>query len=339
LTIQATSAANIESSAADLIVAFPDNRLLIDLCGEFDKNLTQVEKALDIQIVRRGNELALVGDPDIALKTQAVLETMYLRLEQGKELLSADIDAVIRFGNSSENTGVRDGDQIEMFSAGGTEIRTRKKTVEPRTPTQKLYVQKLFKHELVFGLGPAGTGKTYLAVAAAVSMFIEGQVDRIILSRPAVEAGERLGFLPGDMKDKVDPYMQPLYDALNDFLPANQLAKLIEDKKIEIAPLAFMRGRTLANAFVVLDEAQNATTMQMKMFLTRMGQGSHMAITGDTSQIDLPRGVPSGLVEAKKVLSNVKGIGFTQFDVSDVVRHPMVAKIIQAYDKNAKRNG
>ncbi len=339
MTIQATSAANIESSAADLIVAFPDNRLLIDLCGEFDKNLTQVEKALDIQIVRRGNELALVGDPDIALKTQAVLETMYLRLEQGKELLSADIDAVIRFGNSSENTGVRDGDQIEMFSAGGTEIRTRKKTVEPRTPTQKLYVQKLFKHELVFGLGPAGTGKTYLAVAAAVSMFIEGQVDRIILSRPAVEAGERLGFLPGDMKDKVDPYMQPLYDALNDFLPANQLAKLIEDKKIEIAPLAFMRGRTLANAFVVLDEAQNATTMQMKMFLTRMGQGSHMAITGDTSQIDLPRGVPSGLVEAKKVLSNVKGIGFTQFDVSDVVRHPMVAKIIQAYDKNAKRNG
>ena len=339
MTIQATSAANIESSAADLIVAFPDNRLLIDLCGEFDKNLTQVEKALDIQIVRRGNELALVGDPDIALKTQAVLETMYLRLEQGKELLSADIDAVIRFGNSSENTGVRDGDQIEMFSAGGTEIRTRKKTVEPRTPTQKLYVQKLFKHELVFGLGPAGTGKTYLAVAAAVSMFIEGQVDRIILSRPAVEAGERLGFLPGDMKDKVDPYMQPLYDALNDFLPANQLAKLIEDKKIEIAPLAFMRGRTLANAFVVLDEAQNATTMQMKMFLTRMGQGSHMAITGDTSQIDLPRGVPSGLVEAKKVLSDVKGIGFTQFDVSDVVRHPMVAKIIQAYDKNAKRNG
>lgn len=339
MTIQATSAAKIESSAADLIVAFPDNRLLIDLCGEFDKNLTQVEKALDIQIVRRGNELALVGDPDIALKTQAVLETMYLRLEQGKELLSADIDAVIRFGNSSENTGVRDGDQIEMFSAGGTEIRTRKKTVEPRTPTQKLYVQKLFKHELVFGLGPAGTGKTYLAVAAAVSMFIEGQVDRIILSRPAVEAGERLGFLPGDMKDKVDPYMQPLYDALNDFLPANQLAKLIEDKKIEIAPLAFMRGRTLANAFVVLDEAQNATTMQMKMFLTRMGQGSHMAITGDTSQIDLPRGVPSGLVEAKKVLSDVKGIGFVQFNVSDVVRHPMVAKIIQAYDKNAKRNG
>jgi phosphate starvation-inducible PhoH-like protein len=339
LTTQATSAATIAGTAAELIVTFPDNRLLIDLCGEFDKNLAQVEKALSVQIIRRGNELAVIADADAALKTQTVLQSMYLRLEQGKELLTADIDAVIRFGNSSDNTGVRDGDQIEMFSAGGTEIRTRKKTVEPRTPAQKKYVEQLFKHELVFGLGPAGTGKTYLAVAAAVSMFIEGQVDRIILSRPAVEAGERLGFLPGDMKDKVDPYMQPLYDALNDFLPANQLGKLIEDKKIEIAPLAFMRGRTLANAFVVLDEAQNATTMQMKMFLTRMGEGSHMAITGDTSQIDLPRGVPSGLVEAKNVLRDIKGIGFTQFDVSDVVRHPMVAKIIQAYDKNAKKHG
>jgi len=197
-------------------------------------------------------------------------------------------------------------------------------------------MEQLFKHELVFGLGPAGTGKTYMAVAAAVSMFIEGQVDRIVLSRPAVEAGERLGFLPGDMKDKIDPYMQPLYDALNDFLPSNQLGKLIEEKKIEIAPLAFMRGRTLANAFVVLDEAQNATTMQMKMFLTRMGEGSRMAITGDTSQIDLPRGVPSGLIEAKHVLRKVKGIGFTEFDASDVVRHPMVAKIIRAYDANKK---
>ena len=338
LTTKASGTAQT-AEAPEIIVTFPDNKLLIDLCGEFDKNLAQVEKALSIQIIHRGNELALIADPDAAEKAQNVLKAMYLRLEQKRELLSPDIDAILRFGNSAENTGVRDGDQIEMFSAGGTEIRTRKKTVEPRTPTQKKYVEQLFKHELVFGLGPAGTGKTDLAVAAAVSMFIEGQVDRIILSRPAVEAGERLGFLPGDMKDKVDPYMQPLYDALNDFLPANQLGKLLEEKKIEIAPLAFMRGRTLANAFVVLDEAQNATTMQMKMFLTRMGEGSHMAITGDTSQIDLPRGVPSGLVEAQKVLRDVKGIGFTQFDVSDVVRHPMVAKIIQAYDKNAKRNG
>jgi phosphate starvation-inducible PhoH-like protein len=338
LTTKAKQAA-ISAEAPELIVTFPDNKLLIDLCGQFDKNLAQVETALSIQIVHRGNELAILGDPERAEKTQTILKSMYLRLEQRRELLTADIDAILRFGDSVENTGVQDGDQIEMFSAGGTEIRTRKKTVEPRTPTQKTYVEQLFKHELVFGLGPAGTGKTYLAVAAAVSMFIEGQVDRIILSRPAVEAGERLGFLPGDMKDKVDPYMQPLYDALNDFLPANQLAKLIEEKKIEIAPLAFMRGRTLANAFVVLDEAQNATTMQMKMFLTRMGQGSHMAITGDPSQIDLPRGVPSGLIEAQKVLDNVEGIGFTKFSVADVVRHPMVAKIIRAYDANAKRNG
>jgi len=199
-------------------------------------------------------------------------------------------------------------------------------------------IEDLFAKELVFGLGPAGTGKTYLAVAVGVSMFIEGKVDKIILSRPAVEAGERLGFLPGDMKDKVDPYMQPLYDALNDFLPGKQLAKLIEDKQIEIAPLAFMRGRTLSNAFVVLDEAQNATTMQMKMFLTRLGQGSRMAITGDMSQIDLPRGIKSGLVEAESVLRNTPGIGFTHFKASDVVRHPMVAKIINAYDKHAGRH-
>jgi phosphate starvation-inducible protein PhoH and related proteins len=221
-----------------------------------------------------------------------------------------------------------------MFGDGARlEIRTRKKVVEPRTPAQKEYVRQLFRHELVFGLGPAGTGKTYLAVAAAVSMFLEGQFDKIILSRPAVEAGERLGFLPGDMREKVDPYMQPLYDALNDFFPARQVQKMMEERQIEIAPLAFMRGRTLANAFVVLDEAQNATTMQMKMFLTRLGEGSRMAVTGDMTQIDLPRGVVSGLVEAERVLRGVDGIGFARFGPEDVVRHPLVAKIIRAYDK------
>jgi phosphate starvation-inducible PhoH-like protein len=190
----------------------------------------------------------------------------------------------------------------------------------------------LFKNELCFGIGPAGTGKTYLAVAVGVSMFITGRVDKIILSRPAVEAGERLGFLPGDMKEKVDPYMQPLYDALNDFLPAKQMAKLMEDKAIEIAPLAFMRGRTLANAFVVLDEAQNATSMQMKMFLTRLGEGSRMVITGDRTQIDLPRGVQSGLADAERLLSNIPKISFNYFTSKDVVRHPLVAAIIEAYD-------
>ena len=192
-----------------------------------------------------------------------------------------------------------------------------------------------WSNELAFGIGPAGTGKTYLAVAVGVNMFLNGQVDKIILSRPAVEAGERLGFLPGDMKEKVDPYMQPLYDALNDFLPAKQLAKMTEEKLIEIAPLAFMRGRTLSNAFVVLDEAQNATTMQMKMFLTRLGEGSRMVITGDRTQIDLPRGVPSGLADAERLLNAIPKISFNYFTSKDVVRHPLVAAIIEAYEKDS----
>lgn len=212
-------------------------------------------------------------------------------------------------------------------------ITTRKKPVAPRTAAQKAYAANLMGEGIHFGVGPAGTGKTYLAVAAAVHHFSTGLVDRIILSRPAVEAGERIGFLPGDMKEKVDPYMQPLYDALADFLPGKQLASLIEEKRVEIAPLGFMRGRTLSNAYIVLDEAQNATTMQMKMFLTRLGEGSHMAITGDVSQVDLPKGVPSGLIEATQVLKGVEGISIDTFTGKDVVRHPLVARIIEAYDR------
>ncbi|MEO1549213.1 MAG: PhoH family protein [Pseudomonadota bacterium] len=317
------------------LISFPDNRLLIDLCGELDSHLTRIETALGVTITRRGNELALWGDSSARKDAQSVLETLYARLEAGRPVEHGDVDGALRMLHAPPEPE-EPANQLEMFDGGGTEIRTRKKVVEPRTPAQKAYVQSLFTHELVFGLGPAGTGKTYLAVAAAVSMFIEGKVDKIILSRPAVEAGERLGFLPGDMKDKVDPYMQPLYDALNDFLPGKQVGRLIEEKQIEIAPLAFMRGRTLANAFVVLDEAQNATTMQMKMFLTRLGEGSRMAITGDATQVDLPRGVPSGLIEASRILSGVKGIGITTFKAVDVVRHPMVAKIIQAYEAAAK---
>jgi len=323
----------------ETLLNFPDNRYLIDLCGALDRNLTTIEKALGVQIVRRGNEIAVMGDEDAQAKAASILNSLYERTEQGKPVEPADIDAAIRFGGKLQDESRTAVGQIEMFKGGHLEIRTRKKTVEPRTMTQKHYVEDLFAKELVFGLGPAGTGKTYLAVAAAVSMFINGLVDKIILARPAVEAGERLGFLPGDMKEKVDPYMQPLYDALNDFFPTKQVEKLIEDRRIEIAPLAFMRGRTLSNAYVVLDEAQNATTMQMKMFLTRMGEGSRMAITGDMSQIDLPRNVPSGLVEAEKILREVKGIGFTYFKTEDIVRHPMVAKIVTAYDKHAKTNG
>jgi phosphate starvation-inducible PhoH-like protein len=312
------------------VLEFPENRLLIELCGEFDRNIAQIEHLMDVQIVRRGNALAVHGGArDDAAQ---VLETLYKRAESGRSIEAGDIDAVVRLGNSDEDTGTRDGDQMEMFQTGDLEIKTRKKTVEPRTKAQQDYVRALYGHELAFGIGPAGTGKTYLAVAVAVNQMINGHVDRIILSRPAVEAGEKLGYLPGDMKDKVDPYMQPLYDALNDFLPGKQLAKLIEEKRIEIAPLAFMRGRTLANAYVVLDEAQNATSMQMKMFLTRLGQGSRMVITGDRSQVDLPRGVTSGLREAERILEGIKGISFNYFTAKDVVRHPMVAKIIEAYD-------
>ncbi len=311
---------------------FPDNRLLIDLCGAFDQNLARIESQLDVQIIRRGNQLIVIGDVTGRQKAADVLGALYRRLEAGRDVLAGDIDREMRMGGSRQKNQAPSGTSPRRKS-GNVEITTRQRVVEPRTEAQKAYVQALFDKELVFGIGPAGTGKTYLAVAVAVNMFIGGHVDKIILSRPAVEAGERLGFLPGDMKDKVDPYMQPLYDALNDFLPARQVGKLIEEKRIEIAPLAFMRGRTLSNAFVVLDEAQNATSIQMKMFLTRLGEGSRMAITGDRTQVDLQRGVQSGLKDAEGLLKNINQISFNYFTSKDVVRHKLVAKIIEAYDK------
>ena len=328
----AMSALSDPDAVAETLLEFPDNRLLIDLCGEFDRNLAQIETALDIQILRRGNQLAVIGEEAARARAVEVLRALYHKLEAGRTVEPGDVDGELRIGGSARGTGARDGDQMELFQGGRVEIKTRKKLVEPRTEAQKAYVRSLFANELAFGIGPAGTGKTYLAVAVGVSMFITGQVDKIILSRPAVEAGERLGFLPGDMKDKVDPYMQPLYDALNDFLPGKQVAKLIEEKRIEIAPLAFMRGRTLSNAFVVLDEAQNATSMQMKMFLTRLGEGSRMVITGDRTQVDLPRGVSSGLADAERLLKSIEKIGFNYFTSKDVVRHPLVAAIIEAYE-------
>ncbi|GGD38161.1 PhoH family protein [Sinisalibacter lacisalsi] len=313
----------------ETLLEFPDNRLLIDLCGQFDRNLAQIEHQLEVQILRRGNQLAIHGEVAARARAAEVLAALYTRLETGRAIEAGDIDGEIRLGGESEAPV---GGQMELFKGGRVEIKTRKKLVEPRTAAQAAYVKNLFKHELAFGIGPAGTGKTYLAVAVGVNLFIGGHVDRIILSRPAVEAGEKLGYLPGDMKEKVDPYMQPLYDALNDFLPGKQVAKLIEEKRIEIAPLAFMRGRTLSNAFVVLDEAQNATTMQMKMFLTRLGEGSRMVVTGDRSQVDLPRGVASGLRDAETLLKGIDDISFNYFTAKDVVRHPLVAKIIEAYD-------
>jgi phosphate starvation-inducible PhoH-like protein len=331
---------NDPDSLSEAVLEFPDNRLLIDLCGEYDRNLAAIEQKMGVHILRRGNQLSVHGGTEAVAECEAVLQGLYERLEEGRDVESGDIDREIRMGPGDVEPAAdatRDGNQLEMFRAGRVEIKTRKKRVEPRTEAQQSYVENLFKNELAFGIGPAGTGKTYLAVAVGVSMFIDGAVDRIILSRPAVEAGEKLGYLPGDMKDKVDPYMQPLYDALNDFLPAKQVAKLIEEKRIEIAPLAFMRGRTLANAFVVLDEAQNATSMQMKMFLTRLGEGSRMVITGDRSQVDLPRGVSSGLHDAERLLKQIPKISFNYFTSKDVVRLALVAAIFEAYEEEEAR--
>ncbi len=324
-----------QNELSETTIEFADNFLLIDLCGEHDRNLTAIETRLEVQILRRGNRLVIIGEAVGRDAAADVLQALYQRLEAGKSLEPGDIDRELRMGVADRAVPER-GDQIEMFKgqadASRVEIKTRRKLVEPRTEAQKAYVKALYDNELAFGIGPAGTGKTYLAVAVGVNMFISGHVDKIILSRPAVEAGEKLGYLPGDMKDKVDPYMQPLYDALNDFLPGKQVAKMIEEKVIEIAPLAFMRGRTLSNAFVVLDEAQNATSMQMKMFLTRLGEGSRMVITGDRTQVDLPRGVSSGLSDAERLLKGISRISFNYFTSKDVVRHPLVAAIIEAYE-------
>jgi phosphate starvation-inducible PhoH-like protein len=333
LGISALTPPTIPSDVDQTHLEFPDNRLLMDVCGEYDRNLTHLESQMGVQIIRRGNQLIVIGDSDGRAQVVEALESLYQMRAEGRAIEAGDVAALIRLGRAKGQNEAAAA-QMEMFRTGALEIRTRRKNVLPRTEAQQAYTRALMDNVLNFGIGPAGTGKTYIAVAVAVQMFAEGHVDKILLSRPAVEAGERLGFLPGDMKEKIDPYMQPLYDALNDFLPAKQLQKLMEERRIEIAPLAFMRGRTLSNAFVVLDEAQNATEMQMKMFLTRLGEGSRMAITGDRSQIDLPRGVNSGLRAAERILDGVPGIGFSYFTSADVVRHPLVARIIQAYERD-----
>ena len=333
MAIRALTPPPNDLASVDVQIEFPDNRLLIDLCGEHNRNLVAIESTLGVQLAHRGNVIAVHGEPAAQKRAAEVLRSLYARLEEGRPVEPGDLDREFRMGPSvSFDPDDETDDQLEMFKGDRVEIRTRRKIVEPRTEAQKAYVRALYETELAFGIGPAGTGKTYLAVAAGVSMFMQGDVDKIILCRPAVEAGERLGFLPGTQEDKVDPYMQPLYDALNDFLGGKEVAKLREAKKIEIAPLAFMRGRTLSNAFVVLDEAQNATTMQMKMFLTRLGEGSRMVSTGDRSQVDLPRGVPSGLADAERLLKPIKKISFNYFTSKDVVRHPLVAAIIEAYE-------
>jgi phosphate starvation-inducible PhoH-like protein len=309
---------------------FEDNKLLQELYGERDRNLERIERALGVSVVSRGNRLAISGPGPRTEMARAALQALYDRLGRGLEIDPAAIDAAIRLAETraSKNGGLWDESE---------EIRTRRRRIAPRGAAQAQYIKALRAHDLVFGLGPAGTGKTYLAVAMAVDMLMSGAVERIVLSRPAVEAGERLGFLPGDLREKVDPYLRPLYDALHDMLPVEQVMRRIESGEIEIAPLAFMRGRTLANAYVILDEAQNTTPVQMKMFLTRLGENARMAVTGDLSQIDLPHGTRSGLRDALDTIAGIEGIAVVEFTEADVVRHGLVSRIVAAYDRREHR--
>lgn len=311
-----------ELETARVVVPFEDNRLLTQLLGEYDSHLALIEDRLGIDAHAHGNVVILTGPAAACDIARNVLERLYARIRKGEAVGAGDIDGLIRHART-EGTA----------ADGQAQIATRRKVVKARTPTQSDYMRAIQKHDLVFGTGPAGTGKTYIAVAFAAHCLERGLVERIILSRPAVEAGERLGFLPGDMRDKVDPYLRPLYDALYDVLPPEKVERDIETGVVEVAPLAFMRGRTLSNAFVILDEAQNTTSMQMKMFLTRIGEGSKMVVTGDPSQIDLPFGTKSGLVEAVELLSGVDDISIVNFVAGDIVRRDLVAKIVDAYEK------
>src|SRR5216110_1416467 len=302
---------------------FDDNLLLPLLYGERDQHLDRIERQLGVSLVPRGNRLAIAGPASATEVARLALSRLYERLKRGDEIDLAAVEAALRLAQAETE------DKSLSLWREDVGFRTRKRRIAPRSAGQAVYVKAMREHELVFGLGPAGTGKTYLAVAAAIDLLMSGQVERVILSRPAVEAGERLGFLPGDLRDKVDPYLRPIFDALNDMLPAEQLAKRLGTGEIEVAPIAFMRGRTLAHAFVILDEAQNTTPVQMKMFLTRMGEGTHMVVTGDLTQIDLPPGTRCGLRDALDTLEGVPGIGVARLDKRDVVRHPLVARIVR----------
>ncbi|WP_219894115.1 PhoH family protein [Aquisediminimonas profunda] len=313
---------------ARLEIVFDKPQLLGRLFGEFDQNLVAIENRFGVYIAARGNKLQLEGEAEAIARARDVLTGLYNRLAKGQEIDAGAVQALIQM--AFEPT--LDGIIRHEHEAPPIMIRTRKKTIVPRSATQIRYMEALARNDIIFALGPAGTGKTYLAVAQAVSQLITGSVDRLILSRPAVEAGERLGFLPGDMKEKVDPYLRPLYDALYDCLPAEQVERRIASGEIEIAPIAFMRGRTLADAFVILDEAQNTTPMQMKMFLTRFGQNSRMVVCGDPKQVDLPDPSKSGLADAVSRLEGVEGIATVTFGIGDVVRHPVVGRIVEAYE-------
>lgn len=316
---------------ADINFELYNNALIQQLVGQQDGNLRLIEKILGIEISSFGNQINIKGNQDAIEQAKTAIDVLYHKVSKGIEIGEEEVKAAVRMSNANAAQVPTDQNLNDIV------LKTKKRHIYPRTATQALYIQEMMKNEMVFGMGPAGTGKTYLAVALAVSMMLEGKIDKIILSRPAVEAGENLGFLPGDLKEKVDPYLRPLYDALYEMLPAEQVDKKLAIGEIEIAPLAFMRGRTLSNAFVILDEAQNTTPMQMKMFLTRLGENSRMVINGDLSQVDLPRGTISGLRDALDTLKETQGISSVRFTAIDVVRHGLVAKIVKAYEEKSQK--
>lgn len=324
----------MKKNAESVSIAFTDNSLLPMLFGDEDIHLTKLEKKFNVQATTRGNMLVISGEKASVDACRAVVESLYNDLKKGREVGTKEVDAAIRMIAALSDP--RDENQ-NSFASQELIVKTMKKSVKPYSPAQAKYIESLSKNDVVFTLGPAGTGKTYIAVAMAVAMFTAGRVEKIILSRPAVEAGEKLGFLPGDLKEKIDPYLRPLYDALQDMIPAERLLRHMEVGDIEVAPLAFMRGRTLANAYVILDEAQNTTPTQMKMFLTRLGENSRMVITGDLTQTDLPKDVKSGLGDVIRKVEGIEGIGVVRFTDSDVVRHPLAAKIVKAYDEWDKK--
>jgi len=324
-------AASEETAPAHIVLAFEDNKLASVLFGQYGQNLALIERRLGVVAEQRGNHVSIEGSRGACEQARRVLEGLYEHLKRGQDLSQGDVEGAIRQAIAQGSLFDYDPAPRPTFE----EINLRKRAVRARTAAQDAYIRALKRHALVFGTGPAGTGKTWLAVAQAVQMFERKEVDRIILSRPAVEAGERLGFLPGDMREKVDPYLRPIYDALYDLMDARIVERALQAGEIEIAPLAFMRGRTLSNAAIILDEAQNTTSMQMKMFLTRLGENSRMIVTGDPSQVDLPHGQTSGLAEAVKLLARIEGVGHVAFTHEDVIRHELVARIVEAYDRGA----
>ncbi|MCD0423722.1 PhoH family protein [Rubrivivax sp. JA1024] len=313
-----------------VVIDFDDNRAASSLVGPYGQNLAQIERRLNVVVDSRGNNITIGGSREGCDAARRVLETLYAQAMSGHDLVQGDVEGAIRAVIAQGS--LFEFDTKQPSAAAFEAINLRKRPVRARTAAQDSYIRALKRHELVFGVGPAGTGKTWLAVAHAAQLFERKEVDRIILSRPAVEAGERLGFLPGDLREKVDPYLRPIYDALYDLMDARIVERALQSGEIEIAPLAFMRGRTLTNAAIILDEAQNTTSMQMKMFLTRLGENSRMIITGDPSQVDLPNGQTSGLSEAVRLLSGVEGIAQVQFRAEDVIRHELVARIVAAYE-------